>query len=363
MEQALGVVAHILVHGCKPVTQRAKGDGSKAQRKAAAADLRAMIDQVDWCALDASKAKTVRAQLVKDCAAPTANKAISAFRGVLKEALVIVRAEGRQRRDAAAGNPAMILALGQLSQDKQDDLSDAIAALKVENVKGKKREHAAGNALELGELMALVATCEDGTLAGVRDAAILGIAYAGGLRRSELVGLKLEHVETKDGAPTGKLFVAKGKGNKERDVFIQNGALKALEDWIDKRGGEPGALFLPIGKGGKITRRWVREDQETKELVHCDSTDDGAMLEGMTAQAWYYILSERTEAAKVRDFSPHDLRRTFAGDMLDNGVDIVTVQKLMGHANTSTTAGYDRRGERAKKDAAKRLHFPYQGRK
>ena len=105
------------------------------------------------------------------------------------------------------------------------------------------------------------------------------------------------------------------------------------------RGDAPGALFTHIGKGGKLTHK------------------------GMTAQAVYYVLSERAEAAGVRAFSPHDMRRTFAGDMLDAGVDISTVQKLMGHSNVTTTAGYDRRGERAKKDAAKRLHFPYQGRK
>jgi integrase len=115
--------------------------------------------------------------------------------------------------------------------------------------------------------------------------------------------------------------------------------LQALRDWLAVRGDAPGALFTRIGKGGKLTH------------------------EGLTAQAVYYVFDERAEAAGVAAFSPHDMRRTFAGDMLDAGVDIATVQKLMGHSNVSTTAGYDRRGERAKKDAAKRLHFPYQGSK
>jgi len=78
----------------------------------------------------------------------------------------------------------------------------------------------------------------------------------------------------------------------------------------------------------------------------------------MSPQAIYNILYRRLAHAGVKSFTPHDLRRTFAGDLLDTGADLSTVQKLMGHSNANTTAGYDRRDAKAKRKAVDGLHLP-----
>jgi len=154
--------------------------------------------------------------------------------------------------------------------------------------------------------------------------------YACGLRRDEIVSLNMEHYN----AETGELKV-RGKGNKERLLYVDNGALDALDDWLSVRGDHEGALFHPVRQGGKI--------QERK----------------MTDQAIYNLLLNHAKQAGITRFSPHDLRRSFISELLDRGADIVTVQQLAGHASVQTTANYDRRGERAKKKAIGLLHVPY----
>jgi site-specific recombinase XerD len=178
--------------------------------------------------------------------------------------------------------------------------------------------------------------CEkDQTPAGARDAAIISLMYAGGLRREEVITLT-----TGDYTPESGKLVIHGKGSKERTAYLTNGALYAMQDWLNIRGVDPGALFYAINKGGRIIT---------------DKT--------MTPQAVYNLLNKRAAAAGVEAFSPHDLRRTFVSDLLDAGADIATVAKMAGHSSVNTTARYDRRPEEAKKKAAELLHVPYTRRK
>lgn len=192
----------------------------------------------------------------------------------------------------------------------------------------------AGRALTVGELSALMEACgKDAGPAGIRDAAIIGVLYAAGLRRSEAAGLKLADYD----ATTGELRVL-GKGDKQRAVYIDNGAAEAMADWILVRGDEHIPLFLAINKGGRILAR------------------------GIGDQAIYNMLGKRAKQAGVRNLACHDLRRSFISDLLDAGADISTVAKLAGHAQVQTSARYDRRGEAAKRRAVALLHLPYRRR-
>ena len=205
-------------------------------------------------------------------------------------------------------------------------------AIDIKTVKGTTLPK--GRSVGSGEMGALVTECyADSSPGGVRDAAILALLYAAGLRRSEVVALDLAHYDTENGG----LKIVASKGNKARTVYLGNGAKAAMTLWITVRGDEPGPLLYRIRKGGKI------------------------VAQRLTDQAIWVILEKRTLASKVKPFTPHDLRRTFAGEMLDAGVDLVTVQHLMGHASPVTTSRYDRRDEQTKMEAATKIHFPMVG--
>lgn len=207
---------------------------------------------------------------------------------------------------------------------------------RIRSVKAPKGSRLpAGRDVDAGERKSLIQTCAgDTTAAGARDTALLCVAIATGMRRAELVALKLRDVDIE----TGKLTV-RGKGDKERTCYVRAGAQRALRDWLAVRGHAAGALFPVIAKGGAI---FVERH--------------------MSTTAAHYILQRRTKDAGVREVAWHDLRRTFAGELLDAGQDISTVAAMMGHASVQTTAKYDRRGERAKENAAAFISVPYYGR-
>jgi len=192
-----------------------------------------------------------------------------------------------------------------------------------------------GRAVPTGELTALVKACaRDTSPAGVRDAAMLAALYTGGLRRSELATLALD--DYTPAPPT--LRVLHGKNDKQRAVPIPASAAAALDRWIALRGREPGALFVPIDQTGRGA-----------------GDAPGA---GMSAHAIYKMLNKRARQAGIPSLTPHDMRRTFVGDLLSAGNDISAVQRMAGHASVTTTQRYDRRGEEVMRRAADTLHFP-----
>ena len=183
----------------------------------------------------------------------------------------------------------------------------------------------------VGELRALLRACaEDRDPNAHRDAALVGILYGSGLRRAEASALDLSDLDLR----AGSLAVRHGKGNKARQVYLASGGAELLEAWLAVRGEEAGPLFVPVLKSGKLAQR------------------------RLAPQSVRYVLQKRARAAGIKDFSPHDLRRTFVGDLLEAGADISTVQKMAGHRSVQTTARYDRRGEQAKKKASGLLHIP-----
>ena len=187
----------------------------------------------------------------------------------------------------------------------------------------------AGRHVGVGEIRRLFEIC-GATLVGARDAAMLALLYGCGLRRSEAVALQLADYDGE-----GSVKVRTGKGRKERIVYSANGGRAAIDAWIRVRGAWDGALLCPIAKGGRLQQR------------------------GITAQAVMLRLQFLGKRAGIDNLSPHDLRRSFVGELLDAGADISSVQQLAGHASVTTTARYDRRGERAKQRTAELLHVPY----
>ena len=260
---------------------------------------------LNWAALRFQHTAAIRSRLAEQHSAATANKCLSALRGALRAA-----------RD-----------LEQMSAD------DCERAASVKAIKGETLPR--GRALAAGEIAALLDACSrDDSLAGARDGALIAIMRAGGLRRAEVCTLDFGDYDQ-----INQTLKVMGKRNKARELPLAQGTADALADWLNVRGSGPGPLFVPVTQIGELVTG-----------------------QRLTPQAIYNALRKRAQEAGVKDLSPHDFRRTFVSDLLDAGADISTVQRLAGHANVTTTARYDRRGEAAKRKAVNLLHVPYRRR-
>ena len=190
----------------------------------------------------------------------------------------------------------------------------------------------AGRALSSGEIRALFEACsQQNGVMGARDAALLALLYGCGLRRASAAALQYPRDYDKK---TGELRVH-GKGNKQLMAYVNTNGRQALAAWLAWRGEQEGPLFLALTPGHRITER------------------------ALTDQAVRVILLRRAVQAGVENVTTHDLRRTFISDLLDAGADLVTVKRMAGHADVSTTARYDRRGEETKRKASDLIHIPF----
>lgn len=271
-----------------------------------------LIASFGWHQLTPAHVTAIRGALAEKFAHKTANKTLAALRGTIRQSwrAGYIDAETMQRM------------------------------IDFKPVPGQNASQAVGRSLTAGELMMLINECRaDSSPAGVRDMAIIAVAYFGGLRRSEIATINVEDYNV----DTAVLTVT-GKRNKTRTVPVPL-ASDEINAWLEIRGQHNGPMFVSVERGGvkKSGDWWGYKLGET----------------AITDQAIYTIFQKRAEDAGVKKFSPHDMRRTFVSDMLDAGVDLGTASAMAGHANPATTARYDRNTERRKDAAARKMTKPW----
>lgn len=151
---------------------------------------------------------------------------------------------------------------------------------------------------------------------GLRDRAIVELLFSSGLRVSELVNLNRDHVNTKR-----REFMVRGKGQKDRPVFIGEAAAGRVEDYLATRLDNLPPLFLSYSRNN----------------IAGNSGD----YRRLTARSIQRIVTKYAKLAGItKHVSPHTMRHSFATDLLMNGADIRSVQSMLGHSNISTTQVY-----------------------
>lgn len=237
-----------------------------------------------WERLTRSQTVDLRTTLKSTFAPATANKMLSALRGVLRAA-----------RDMGLMSEGQFQTAASLENIKPTDPEKPIATVNA------------------GVLTKLFSGCvKEGGASGLRDAATLAIFLSSGLRRTEAAALDMGHYDAK----VGLLHIAGERPEYDRLVALPRNAKRVMDDWLEVRTMEPGPLLVPVDRSGLIRFR------------------------RMTDQAIYLIFERIIARAGVPEVTLRDLRRAYVIGLIRAGKTMDEVQYLVGHASWMTTQSY-----------------------
>lgn len=284
-------------------TDKSRKTAIESMKRVAKAGKYANWQSIPWRSMSAERTTYIRARLLE-----RAPRGLGVDPRTVKLTLSQLRSVLRQARK-----------LGFFSAEALADMTDWPKIRAVTLPRGRALEPA-----EIDQLRAFCATQKP--LFGALLKALLAVLLGAGLRREEVATLDLQALER------GRLRVL-GKGRKERLMPLPSWAAADLRAWLE-------------------LRRGLRVQQATM-FVRVDS-DDRVYDQALSPWSVWNRVVTLTEDAGIEDVSTHDLRRTYASRLME-ATDIKTVADLMGHAQTTTTAGYDRRGEKAAAKAVEAL--------
>lgn len=187
--------------------------------------------------------------------------------------------------------------------------------------------------LQYDEVVRMINQIPTDTEAGLRDRAIVELLFSSGLRVSELVNLNRDHINL-----SRREFMVRGKGQKDRPVFISKSAAEHVSSYLDARTDSLPALFLSYSR------------RSTAPNLSGD-------YRRLSARSIQRMISQYARLAGItKHVSPHTMRHSFATDLLMNGADLRSVQSLLGHSNISTTQVYTHVTDQHLKDIHERFH-------
>lgn len=256
---------------------------------------------LDWSKVRYPQMALARAEIIKHYSPGSGKRMLCSMRKVLKNCWLIglIDAESYQR------------------------------AIQVAPIIGERPN--AGRYMEKAEIVHMIDSCDfdKNFKKGVRDRALITLAYTCGLRRLEICRLQIQ-----DYNPKEKTILIHGKRNKQVTMNMIDEAVESLERWLDVRGREDGYIFTKIDLHGNI---------KNTEL---------------TCEGLYHIIVGKAKELNLEKTSPHNLRRAFASHLLDKGVGIEVVCTLLRHNSVNTTMRYDLRNkDKLKKEALEKLEL------